>query len=266
MEADAVRIAASKLYRGEMDFAIAGGTGTVGGAVVAAAQRRGHATRVIARGHGVDVRTGVGLEGVLRGADAVIDVLNVQTSSARRAGEFFRSTSGRLLEAEQRAGVPHHLVLSIVGVDRAPHGYYGAKLHQERAVADGSVPWTIQRVTQFHDFAAQMFAQTGIGPVHPAVRMRTQPVDVSEVAERLISLAEQPAQGRARDLAGPEEEDLAEMMRAWARHTGRRAWMPRIALPGAFGRALRDGSMLPGPDADRATGTFAGWLERQRQA
>lgn len=249
-----------------MDFAIAGGTGRIGREVVAAAQRRGHAVRVITRHDGVDVRTGIGLDGVLRGADAVIDVLNIDTTAQRKATEFFTETTARLLEAEQRGGVPHHVALSIIGVDRAPHGYYGAKHAQEQTIAAGEVPWTVLRASQFHEFAVQMYTGLGFGPLHPAVRMRTRPVDVSEVAERLVSLAEQPAQGRARDLAGPREEDLAEMMRSWVRHTGRRAWMPRIALPGAFGRALRDGSVLPGPDADFGTITFADWLEKQPAA
>ena len=234
--------------------------------MVAAAQRRGHAVRVLTRSGGVDVRSGVGLDGVLRGADAVIDVLSIDTTAQRKATEFFTETTARLLEAEQRGGVPHHVALSIIGVDSAPHGYYGAKHAQEQTIAAGEVPWTVLRASQFHEFAVQMYTGLGFGPLHPAVRMRTRPVDVSEVAERLVSLAEQPAQGRARDLAGPREEDLAEMMRSWVRHTGRRAWMPRIALPGAFGRALRDGSVLPGPDADFGTITFADWLERQPAA
>jgi len=249
-----------------MDFAIAGGTGTVGRAVVAAAQQRGHATRVISRQDGVDVRAGIGLDAVLRGADAVIDVLNITSTSERKATEYFTETTTRLLESEKRAGVPHHVALSIIGVDRAPHGYYGAKFAQEQAVAAGDVPWTIQRASQFHDFAAQMFGRLAFGPLHPAVLMRTQPVDVREIGERLVALAEQPAQGRARDFAGPREEDLAEMMRAWATHTGRRAWMPRIALPGAFGRAMRDGTVLPDTHAELGRITFAHWLAEQPAA
>lgn len=246
-----------------MDIAIAGGTGTIGRQVVAAARRRGHAVRVLSRAAGVDAVTGVGLEGALRGADAVIDVLNARTSDARRATEFFQRTTTNLLEAAERVGAGHHIALSIVGIDRAPHGYYSAKLAQEAVLTASRRPWTILRATQFHDFAAQMYEQAAVGPLHPAVRMRTQPVDPEEVAARLVQLAERPESGRARDLAGPREEQLADMMRSWARHHGMRGWMPRIGLPGRFGGAMRSGALLPGPDADLGTGTFAEWLAAQ---
>ncbi|WP_309065252.1 SDR family oxidoreductase [Microbacterium sp.] len=246
-----------------MDIAVAGGTGVVGSRIVRIAQARGHATRALSRSAGVDVRTGVGLEGALRGADAVIDVLNIETLSEKAATRFFRTATSNLLDAEGRAGVEHHIALSIVGVDRVPHGYYGAKLAQEGLVASHAVPWTILRATQFHDFAAQMHARLAFGPVHPVAHMRTQPVAVDEVAARLVDLAEGSPQGRARDLSGPQEEDLADMMRAWARRSGGRGWMPRIRVPGAFGAAMRDGSLLPGPDAERGRVTFEEWLAAQ---
>lgn len=246
-----------------MDIAIAGGTGVIGSHVVRVAQERGHAVRVLSRGAGIDVQAGVGLENALGGADAVIDVLNITTTDADKAAEFFRRTTANLLSGQRRDGAGHHIALSIVGVDRAPYGYYAGKLAQEAAVQEGEVPWTILRATQFHDFAAQMYARAAIGPLHLAVRMRTRPVDTRELAIRLVELAERPAQGRAKDIAGPREEDLAEMMRAWARHRGRRGWMPKLGLPGRFGRAMRSGALLPQDDADHGTTTFAEWLSAQ---
>ncbi|MGN8026150.1 SDR family oxidoreductase [Microbacterium sp. 22242] len=248
-----------------MLIVVAGGTGTVGVEVVRRAAARGHDVRVLSRSTGADMRAATGLAEAVAGADVVVDVLGIPTLSTRTATAFFLQTTANLLAAERAAGVGHHLALSIVGVDRAPYGYYGAKWAQERAVDAGGVPWTIQRATQFHDFAAQMFARTGLGPIHPVSRMRTQPISLGEVAERLVDDAEAGPRGRVRDIAGPREEDLAEMIRAWARHTGRRAAMPRIAVPGAFGRAMRDGSVLPGPDADLGSVTFAQWLEAQPQ-
>ena len=249
-----------------MLIVVAGGTGTIGTEVVRCAAARGHEVRVLSRSAGADVRAGAGLAEAVAGADVVVDVLGIPTLSTRVATGFFLRTTANLLSAERTAGVGHHLALSIVGVDRAPYGYFGAKWAQEQAVEGGGVPWTIQRATQFHDFAAQMFARTGLGPVHPVSRMRTQPISLGEVAERLVDDAEAGPRGRVRDIAGPREEDLAEMTRAWARRTGRRAWMPRIVVPEGFGRAMRDGSVLPGPEADLGSVTFAQWLEAQPRA
>lgn len=246
-----------------MEIAVAGGTGIAGSEVVRIAQQRGHRVRVLTRGNGVDVRSGEGLDDALAGADAVVDVLGTQTQSARVSTEFFTGTTSHLLAAGRRVGVGHHLALSIVGVDRAPHGYYAGKLAQEQAVQSGQVGWTVQRATQFHDQAAQMFRRAAVGPLHLAVRMRTQPISIVEVATRLVDLVEAGPSGRVQDIAGPQEEQLADMMRAWAEHTGHRGAMPAVSLPGAFGRALRDGSVLPDADAELGTVTFADWLNAQ---
>lgn len=243
-------------------IALAGGTGTIGRRVARIAATRGHEIRIMSRSAGIDIRSGERLAEALSGADVVIDVVGIPTLSAKKARAFFLDTTARLLSAEKQAGVPHHLLLSIVGVDRAPHGYYGAKLAQEDAVVDGGVPWTILRATQFHDFSRQMFHRIGAGPFRPVSRMRTQPVDVDDVASRLVDLAEQKPAARVRDIAGPGEEDLAEMTRSWAKRHGKRAWMPALAVPGAFGRAMRDGSLLPDADAERVGPSFGSWLMR----
>ena len=111
------------------------------------------------------------------------------------------------------------------------------------------MPWTILRVTQFHEFAEQVYARAKIGPFHVAPRMRTQPIAAREVADRLVALAEARPAGRHADIAGPREESLVEMVRGFAGRAAQRAWIPAIPLPGAAGRAQRDGSLLPGPGA-----------------
>jgi uncharacterized protein YbjT (DUF2867 family) len=60
-----------------MRIAVVGGTGFVGRHTVAALQRAGHDTVVIARSRGVDASTGRGLDEALAGTDAVVDVTTV---------------------------------------------------------------------------------------------------------------------------------------------------------------------------------------------
>lgn len=246
-----------------MDISVAGATGTLGAEIVRVAAGRGHGVRSLSRATGVDVRDGRGLENALRGSDAVIDALSLPSQSEAKAVAFFEQTSERLLEAERRAGVGHHLAVSIVGIDRAPYGYYAGKVAQELAVEAGGVPWTIQRATQFHDFARQMFQGFAFGPVHPVITAPVQPVAISELAARVVDLVERGPSGRATDFAGPREEELGAMMRAWAKHTGARVWMPRVLLPGSYGAALRDGSALPDTSAELGRITFEDWLSQQ---
>ncbi len=138
-----------------MRVAVIGGTGLVGRYTVQALRRDGHDPVVVARSTGVDVATGAGLDDALAGVEAVVDVTNTAATDPSAAREFFATITGRLLDAERRVGVRRHLLLSIVGVDRAEgNGHYAGKRRQEELVQAGPVPYTILRATQFHEFAA----------------------------------------------------------------------------------------------------------------
>ncbi len=139
-----------------MKVAVAGGTGLVGRYVVEELGAAGHEPVVLSRSRGVDlVAGGAGLDAALDGVDAVVDVSNVTTTSARKSVAFFDAVGRNLLDAGERAGVRHHVVLSIVGIDRVGLGYYRGKLRQEDVVRGGSLPWSVLRATQFHEFAGQ---------------------------------------------------------------------------------------------------------------
>ncbi|MFF2274616.1 SDR family oxidoreductase [Agromyces sp. NPDC058126] len=243
-----------------MRIAVAGGTGTVGRHVVDVARERGHEVVVLARSAGVDLISGEGLAEALAGVDAVVDTANIMSIDRETAERFFTTSSLTLLAAEARAGVGHHVLLSIVGIDEVPYAYYEAKLAQERVVEQGQVPWTILRATQFHEFAGQMAGRMRVAGVQLAPRMRTQPVAAREVGERLVELAEHPAAGRAGELAGPREEQLSEMVRRLARAEGRRGPVLSIALPMKGMREMRHGAVLPGPHARLGRQSFDEWL------
>jgi uncharacterized protein YbjT (DUF2867 family) len=226
---------------GGVRIAVAGGTGVVGRPLVDELAQRGHEIVVLARSHGVDVESGAGVAEALSGADVVVDVTSVPTLSRKRAVRFFEAGTRNLTETGRLAGVAHHVVLSIVGIDRVPgFGYYAGKLRQEQLALSGPVPSTVLRATQFHDFPVQLLARTR-GPVAPVPRMRSRPVDVTEVASALADLAVGPARGRAGEIAGPEVLEIIDMARRVA--VGRR--VVGFRLPGPAGRALAAGALLP---------------------
>jgi uncharacterized protein YbjT (DUF2867 family) len=247
-------------------IAVAGGTGTVGRLVTEFVRQRGHDAVVLSRSTGIDLVTGAGLDTVLAGVDAVIDVSNTLSMSAAASIRHFQTTAQVLATAELRAGVRHHVLLSIVGVD-APHtsgyGYYRGKLAQERAVAGSGVPWTLLRATQFHEFAQQLFQRTRFGPFVLVPAMRAQPVAAREVAARLVELAEGAPAGRVSDVAGPRVERIAELARRYARAAGASGVVVELPLPGAVGRAMRQGGLLPAPAADVRGPAYADWLLEQ---
>jgi uncharacterized protein YbjT (DUF2867 family) len=241
----------------QMKIAVAGGTGVVGRHVVEVARERGHGVVVLSRGEGVDLMTGAGLAERLAGVDAVIDTSN-QTSQKREESEaFFGGVTRHLLAAEQAAGVGHHVVLSIVGIDDVDTGYYAGKRLQERLAEHGDVPWTVLRATQFHEFAEQALGFARIGPYSLVPRMLSQPVAAREVAEHLVDLAVAEPAGRAPDLAGPERLQMVDLSRKVA--AGRRR-VVGVPLPGAAGRAMRSGALCPTGPGPRGRTTFDAWL------
>ena len=232
-----------------MRIAVAGGTGTVGRLVVEAVRERGHEAVVLTRSSGVDLMGGEGLAAALDGADAVVDVTSTRSTSAAASARFFATVTRHLLAAERAAGVGHHVALSIIGAAGVDKGYYAGKKAQEDLVTAADVGWSLLRTTQFHEFVTQVMARTSIGPVAVVPTMRSQPVAAAEVGEALAEIALGAPRGLDRDLGGPREENVADMARRYLAATAQRRRVLQVPLPGAWGRAMRDGSLLPGPDA-----------------
>ncbi len=245
---------ASRLMR----IAVAGGTGMVGHYVVQAAQARGHDVIVLSRAHGVDLRTGQGLESALDGATVIIDVTNPSTTQGEAASAFFTEVPSRLQAVGAAHGVQHLISLSIVGIDRAPaHGYYAAKLRQEQVTLAGPVPATVMRATQFHEFAVQMLRRTRQDSVAHVPSRRVQPVAARTVARWLVELASEAAIGRAPDLAGPAQADLVDLARAFVRRYGLQITV--TAAPAD--PTIPPGANLPTAGARIDGPTFEQWLE-----
>lgn len=245
-----------------MRIAVAGGTGLVGRFIVDEVRAAGHQPVVIARSAGVDILTGAGLDAALDGAPVVIDVSNTTAMRRPAATAFFETGTRNLLAAGQRAGVAHHVLLSIVGIDRLPMGYYAAKLDQEALVRGSGVPSTIMRATQFHEFVPELLARVP-GPVVAMPRMRVQPVAAREVAAALVALATGAPVGTAPEIAGPEQLDLAGLARRVLQARGRRRLVLSFRLPGAAGRAMAGGALLATGPGLRGQQTFGEWLAGQ---
>lgn len=243
-----------------MRIAIAGGTGVLGTHVVEIARERGHDVVVLTRSAGVDLIDGTGLADHLAGVDVVVDAASKVTMSAKESTGFFTTVTHNLLRAEKAAGVRHHVAISIVGADKAPYAYYAGKVAQEKVIREGDVPWTILRATQFHEFAEQVYGQVKLGPLVVVPKMRSMPIAAHDVARRLIDLAEGTPAGQVPDLGGPREERVSKMVEVYAARRPGKHWVVEFPIPGAYGKAMRDGTLLPGPGSDHAVLTYRDWL------
>jgi len=245
-----------------MRIAVAGATGNIGARTVTALEQTGHEAVRISRSLGVDLITGDNLDAALTGVDAVVDATSYEAADRDDAVAYFGTTTRNLLAAEERAGVRHHVLLSIVGVDRIEgNAHYAGKREQERLVTEGPVPWTIVRVTQFHDFAATVTSWTEQDGVATIAPLLVQPIAPADVAAILAEIAADTPQGRYRDVAGPEPHDLVDMARRTNDARGHAVklvptWSSLLG-PEAAGDVL-----LPGENARIAPTTFDEWLTK----
>ncbi|GAA1864523.1 SDR family oxidoreductase [Asanoa iriomotensis] len=247
-----------------MRIAVVGATGNIGALTVAALERGGQDVVRISRALGVDLSTGDGLDRALTSVDAVIDVTNAPGGGHAETVAYFGTTTRNLLAAGERAGVRHHVLLSIVGVDRVEgNAHYAGKREQERLVAAGPLPWTIVPATQFHDFAAMVAGWTEHDGVATIAPLLVQPIAPRDVAEILAEIAVGEPRGRYADVAGPEPQDLVDM----ARRTNEARGHTVTLVPtwsGIFGPAMAGTVLLPGEGTRIAPTTFDEWLAEQR--
>lgn len=243
-----------------MRIAVAGATGHIGALTAAALERGGHDAVRISRSLGVDLLTGDGLDAALAGVEAVVDATNATAADPDEAVAYFGTTTRNLLAAERRAGVRHHVLLSIVGLHRVEgNAHYAGKREQERLVEGGPVPWTIVPATQFHDFAAMVTSwaeQDGVATIAPLL---VQPIAPADVAEVLAEVATGQPHGRYPDVAGPDTQDLVDMARRTNEARGHRVRLVPT-WSGLFGPSMAGDVLLPGDGARIMPTTFDEWL------
>jgi uncharacterized protein YbjT (DUF2867 family) len=239
-----------------MRIAVAGGTGVVGHYVTEELVAAGHEAVVLARSAGVDLMTGASLVAVLEGVDVVIDVASPDDHAEDAATRFHVTTTRHLQAAGGAAGVERLVVLSIVGMETAPTGYYAAKLAHERMALSGPLPGTVLRATQFHEYAAQVIGWNLRDGQARIPNHRVQTVAARTVAQRLIAVAIDRAawSERVPDVAGPAAADLLDLA---GQVVARFGW--GVELSG-FDPGTPPGGRLPGPEAWLGGPVFGQWL------
>jgi uncharacterized protein YbjT (DUF2867 family) len=183
------------------------------------------------------------LREALRGAGAVIHA----ASDPRNAEDVDVQGTRALVRAAEEVGKPHVIYVSIAGVDRSDYAYYRAKHEAEKILRGSALPWTILRATQFHGFVLDRLRSLGLDeseePLVPE-GVRFQSVDIGEVAERLLRLAEEPPRRAIEDFAGPQVLTVEAMADAYLRRRGRSGRVKSAPLPGVF-TPFRTGLNIP---------------------
>ncbi|HEX3515895.1 MAG TPA: NAD(P)H-binding protein [Trebonia sp.] len=205
-----------------------------------------------------DLRRGEGIDAAVRGAGVII---NCATSTKGDA-----EVTTNLVTAAAKAGSPHFVQPSIVGIDAmAQWGYVKTKLEVERIVENCGLPWTILRVTQFYSYCVENSRKLAKVPLVAPVPggFRVQPVDSREVAARLVELALGEAVGRAPDMAGPEISSWNDLFRSYLAATHQRKLVIPVPVPGS--KAVRNGALLPPPGHIEGVKTWDQFLDEELQ-
>lgn len=242
---------------------VTGGTGTLGRLVVPLLRDDGCDVQVLSRriheaADGIEYVTGdlakdEGIETAVAGIKTIVYCAGSAKSDEKHARNLVRAAA--------RAGTPHLVYISVVGVgripvasgiDRAMFGYFASKVAAERVVAESGLPWTTLRATQFYDLFLKTGQQMARLPVMPVpAGFRFQPVDTGEVAARLVELALGTPAGLVPEMAGPRVYGMAELLDGHLRARRQHRAIVPVRFPGKDARAVRGGANLA---PDRAVG------------
>jgi uncharacterized protein YbjT (DUF2867 family) len=250
-----------------MKIVVIGGTGLIGSKTIKRLREAGHDALAAAPNTGVNTVTGEGLEAVLDGAGVVIDLANSRSFEPAPAMDFFMAHEKNLLAAEARAGVRHHVALSIVGAERSPdNGYFRAKVAQEDLIKGSGIPFTVIRSTQFMEFLPSI-ADAGqkAGSINIATGL-FQPIAADDVAAIVADTALAAPRNGTIEIAGPERAPFDEIVRSYLRMMGDDR--PVLADPGAqyFGGRVEQLSLVPTGEAQLGRIKLADWVKAKRAA
>jgi uncharacterized protein YbjT (DUF2867 family) len=225
---------------------VTGATGALGTPTVGALRAAGHDVRSLSRRRAPglltgDLLSGAGVPEAVAGADTVVHL-----ATTRGHGDV--AATRNLLAAAREAGVAHLLLISIVGIESIPMGYYRDKVTVERLVAESGLPYTVLRATQFHSLVDEILAAQRFSPVLLAPGFALQPIAVEDVAGRLTELTGSGPSGRVPDIGGPRQRAVGDLAAAWRRAKGSRRPVLPLKLPGkAFAGFAAGHGLVPGP-------------------
>lgn len=127
-----------------MKILVIGGTGRIGSKVVDRLRAAGHDIVIAAPSTGIDIISGEGLDMAMADTQVVIDLANSPSFEDAAVLAFFQTAGHNILAAEAKAGVAHHVALSVVGTDKlAASGYFRGKIAQEKLIRNAGVAYTI---------------------------------------------------------------------------------------------------------------------------
>ena len=245
-----------------MKIVIIGGTGLIGSKVATKLRQLGHEVIAASPDTGVNTITGEGLDDALKGADVVVDVANSPSFEDKAVMQFFETSGRNLLAAEAKAGVKHHIALSVVGTDRLQEsGYFRAKQAQENLITNSAGPYSIIRSTQFFEFLKGIVASAAKGDEIHLAPAGIQPIASDDVASAVAKVVlGEPVNGIV-EIAGPNQFTLPELVSIYLSRLEDTRTVKVDASARYFGALLDAKTLIPGENARLGATDFDTWIQ-----
>jgi uncharacterized protein YbjT (DUF2867 family) len=247
-----------------MQIVIIGGTGLIGSKLVKILQERGHQAIAASPNTGVNTMTGEGLDEALAGTDIVVDVANSPSFADDAVLEFFTTSGRKLLAAARKAGVKHHVALSVVGTDRlAESGYFRGKIAQEKLIRESGLPYTIVHSTQFFEFLGGIAASAGQGDVIALSPAWVQPISSDDVAVAMADATLGAPLNGIVEIAGPDKFRLADLVQEYLTVKKDPRKVRADVHARYFGAELAEDMLVPQGTARLGVVKLRDWLQTQ---
>jgi len=249
-----------------MKITVLGGNGLIGSKLVKILRERGHEVVAASLATGLNTITGAGLDEALAGAEVVVDVTNSPSFEDKAVLEFFQTSGRNIIAAEVKAGVKHHVALSIVGTDRLPEsGYLRAKLAQEKLIKESPIPYSILRSTQFFEFLRGIADSATVDHTVTLPSALYQPIASDDVVAALADVTVGAPINGTVEVGGPDRISMAEMVKRYLKEMGDSRKV--VADPNAryFGAVLNDQALVAGANARIGTQNFEAWFSKSAQ-
>lgn len=247
-----------------MKIVVIGGSGLIGAKVVKKLKAAGHEVVAASPSSGVDATTGKGLAEALKGAQVVVDVSNSPSFDEAAVVAFFEKSNRNLAAAEKKAGVKHHVALSVVGTPRlGTSGYFRGKHIQEQLIKASGIPYTIVQATQFYEFLNSIAQSAIVGQAVHLPPVAFQPIAADDVASILADVAVKAPLNDTIEIAGPERAPFPKLIERYLKATHNASEVKADAKARYFGVEVSEGALVPEKKPRLGPITLESWLKSQ---
>jgi uncharacterized protein YbjT (DUF2867 family) len=249
---------------------VTGGTGALGTDLVKRLSQTSHTIRITSRKPKpadtkfewaqVDFETQTDFSEAVRDVDTIV---HCASSSVRNTYQSDVIGTQNLLASVKKASIKNFIFISIVGIDRIPFGYYKHKLAIEKLIQESGVPYTINRIAQFHGFIDMLLGFERKLPVLVVpTQWQAQTIDTRDVAQYLMPFIENAPTGRIDNVAGPQVMRVGEMARMWRDVQGMHRPIVQMPTLGAVAHGFGQGYNTA-PDKAYGSMTWADYLQEK---